>query len=200
MLVADGLSRIDGTLGELDEFRVNSARVRLRGLDDLLVAAAGGLSTWSRAALNALAVFPVMLGVAAGGRALGLADGWMIAAALLAALPAFPLGTMGIERLNRLADRRRLARAPRPERPFRVTVLTPARLLAVPEELLQARVRLVSAALRQVPPAEWTVARLTEQAADDRSVARIAHADLILCQAIDYLELYLAEQSVGRTA
>jgi PPE-repeat protein len=63
------------------------------------------------------------------------------------------------------------------------------------EPLLQARVRLVSAALRQVDSRRWRSPYLAHLAAEHRSIARIAEADRLLCQAVNYLEIYLDEHT-----
>jgi hypothetical protein len=104
-------------------------------------------------------------------------------------------------RLAEFVNRRRMARAARAAQaaqPFRVSVVVPGRLDEVPEPLLAARVMLVSAALRQVESRHWRVPHLVRLAGTDRSLSRIAEADLLLCQAIDYLEIYVAEQEPGR--
>jgi hypothetical protein len=197
-LVADGLARLDETVGGLDQFWVTSARSRLKSLDGMLVAAAGGLSGWSRTLIGAALAFPVLWAVAAGARGLGFAPAWTIVTTTV----ALAAGTPGLLALNnRLAgfvNRRRMARAAPAIQPSRVSVVGPGRLDEVPESLLAARVLLVAAALRQVDSRHWRVPYLVRLAGTDRSLSRIAEADLLLCQAIDYLEIYVAEQELGR--
>jgi hypothetical protein len=197
-LVADGLSQLHGTFGELDQFWLNSARGRLNSIDDLLVASAGGLSAWSRTLIGLLVEFVVVGGTAAGTRALGFSPGWVVTSAVAVLAPVLPLVALANSRLARLLNRRRLARAPQPARPFRVTVLTKGRLTEVPEPLLQARVRLVSAILRQAGSRRWRVSALRYPAVHDRRLAWLADADSQLCQGIDYLEIYLVGPARGR--
>ena len=238
VLVADGRDRLDGTHGTLDEFWLNSARDRLREADELLLNAAGGWSGGARTVMSCLVVFPVIWGIAAGGRALGLAAGWVIAAAVLGAALMSPLLSLLNEHLGNRADQRRLARTARPPRPgpgHRTEVpdepprtrfgaghlaevpdelrrgtgqpdellrarLGPGHLAEVPDELMRARVRLVSAALRRAGSRRWTVPVLVRLASDDRPIIRLAAADRALCQAVDFLEIHLAEQRMKRAA
>jgi hypothetical protein len=197
-LVADGLARLDGTFGGLDQYWASSARSRLKSLDDMLVAAAGGLSGWSRTLIGAAMAFPVAWAVAATARLAGFAPVWAIVSTVLALGAFTPVLLAVTNRLAGLVNRRRMARAPRPVQPFRLAVVTPGWLDDVPEPLLAARVMLVSAALRQVESRHWRVPYLVRLAGSDRSISRIAEADLLLCQAIDYLEIYVAEQELGR--
>ena len=240
VLVADGRDRLDGTRGTLDEFWLNSARDRLREADELLLNAAGGWSGGARTVMSCLVVFPVIWGIAAGGRALGLAAGWVIAAAVLGAALMSPLLSLLNERLGNRADQRRMARTARPPRPgghrtevpdelrrdtgqpdelrrdtgqpdellrgtgqldeLRRGRVGPGHLAEVPDELLRARVRLVSAALRRAGSGRWTVPVLVRLASDDRPIIRLAAADRALCQAVDFLEIHLAEQRMKRAA
>jgi hypothetical protein len=197
-LVADGLARLDGTLGGLDQYWVSSARSRLRSLDAILVAAAGGLSGWSRTLISAALAFPLAWAVAATARTAGFAPVWVIVSTVLALGGSTPVLLAVTDRVAGYVNRRRMTRAPRPAQPFRLTVVTPGVLDDVPEPLLAARVMLVSAALRQVGSGHWRVPHLVRLAGSDRSISRIAEADLLLCQAIDYLEIYVAEQELGR--
>ncbi|WIM95208.1 hypothetical protein ACTOB_007289 [Actinoplanes oblitus] len=64
-------------------------------------------------------------------------------------------------------------------------------LVAVPASLERARVRLVSAALHRAGPANWPVPALRRAVAADPVLGRLAHADLLLCQAVDCLDRYL---------
>lgn len=227
VLVRDGLDRLDAEAGDAEQFWVASARHRLVSLDDVLVSAAGGLSAWSRTLISSAVAFPLLWAVATGVRALGTGSGWVIVttvAALAVAMPALLATTAGISRaVNRRrmsrphADTGRIPRQRDPEArpPAHDGAANGGRRSASPawggsapdgkgdrtepivDVLLRARVRLVSAALRQVPPKRWRVGRLARLAADDRSVGRIADADLLLCQAIDFIEIYGADRKPG---
>ncbi|AEV87877.1 hypothetical protein ACWT_6866 [Actinoplanes sp. SE50] len=64
-------------------------------------------------------------------------------------------------------------------------------LVAVPFALERARVQLVSAGLRHAGRANWHTPALHRAMTTDPVLARLADADLLLCQAIDCLERYL---------
>jgi hypothetical protein len=197
-LVADGLSRLHGTVGELDQFWLDSARNRLKSIDDHLVAAAGGLSPWSRTGIAAAVMFGVAWLAATGGRAIGFPAGWVITTAVVALLAVVPLLHRANNKVGGWLNRWRLARAPRPNRPVRVTALAKGRLTEMPEALLRARVRLVSTILRAAGSRRWQVPALRHLAAHDRRIRRLAEADRQLCQSIDYLEIYLDGPARGR--
>jgi hypothetical protein len=194
-LVAEGLGQLDSTL---DDYFVNSARHRLRDLDAMLVAAAGGLSVWSRLAIGVPLTFAAVWAASAGAHAAGLPAAWVIVAAVLVLMGVQSLVGRVTDRISASVDRRRMARAPRPAQPFRVTVVTPGELTEVPDALPRARVRLVSAALRQVDRDRWRSPALLRLVRSDPRFSRIAEADLLLCQSIDYLQIYLAEQRLRR--
>ena len=190
-LVAEGLSHLDGTVGDLDQYWLNSARGRLRTVDDLLVAAAGGLGGWARTGITGVALFLAGWATAAGTSALGFSPAWVIVTTVLVAiLVDLPL-RRAIFPLADALDRRRLTRAARPARPLPLGPPRTDGLGPVLEPLLQARVRLVSAALRQVDSRLWRSPYLAHLAAEHHSIGRLAEADLLLCQAIDYLEIYV---------
>ena len=210
-LVADGLSHLDGTVGELDQYWLNSARARLRSVDGFLVAAAGGTSGWTRTGISAVAMLLTGWATAAGTIAVGFSPAWVIVTTVfVAALVDLPVRKVTFPLADAL-DRRRLARAAQPSRAglsadrlgpdgLGAARLGAARLGAdglgaVLEPLLQARVRLVSAGLRQVDSRRWRSPYLAHLAAEHRSIRRIAEADVLLCQAIDYLEIYLDEHT-----
>jgi hypothetical protein len=198
-LVADGLSELHGTFGEFDQIWLNSARNRLKTIDEYLVAAAGGLAPWSRLGIGAVVSFGVVWAIATGCRAIGFSTGWVITSGLAVLIPVLSLVEWANTRLAKLLNRRRLARAPRPIRPFRVTVVTKGRLTEVPEALLLARVRLVSTILRETGSRRWRVSTLRFLAVEDRRrISRLTEADLRLCQSIDYLEIYLDGPARGR--
>ena len=194
-LVADGLSRLHGTVGELDQFWLDSARNRLKTIDDQLVAAAGGLSSWSRTGISAAVVLGVAWLTATGCRAIGFPAGWVITTTVIALLAAVPFVHRANNRIAGSLNRWRLARAPfHPP----VGVTTKARLTEVPEALLRARVRLVSTILRTAGSRRWQVPALRHLAEHDRRIRRLAEADRQLCQSIDYLEIYLDGPARGR--
>jgi hypothetical protein len=65
-------------------------------------------------------------------------------------------------------------------------------LADLPDVLGRARVRLVSAALRQVGSKRWRVPYLRRAVAVEPAMFFLSRADELLCQSIDYLEEYLA--------
>ncbi|MDI6103178.1 hypothetical protein QLQ12_31680 [Actinoplanes sp. NEAU-A12] len=67
-------------------------------------------------------------------------------------------------------------------------------LADVPDALLHARVRLVSAALRHVGADSWTAPQLRRAIRTDPVTRRLAHADQLLCQAIDCVERCLGDR------
>jgi hypothetical protein len=62
------------------------------------------------------------------------------------------------------------------------------------EGLLRARIRLVSAALRQAGAGNWAAPRLRRMIRTDQVIRRLAHADQLLCQAVDCIERHLDDQ------
>ena len=70
-------------------------------------------------------------------------------------------------------------------------------LAGVPGLLLTARVRLVSATLRQAGSGRWSPPELRHAARTDPAVRRLAEADLQLCQAVDCLERYVDDLAKG---
>jgi hypothetical protein len=62
------------------------------------------------------------------------------------------------------------------------------------EGLLRARVRLVSAGLRQAGADNWAAPRLRRAIRTDPVIRRLAHADQLLCQAVDCFERHLGDQ------
>ncbi|WP_433296355.1 hypothetical protein ACQP2F_38185 [Actinoplanes sp. CA-030573] len=255
-LVAGGLERLERDRAAGDApYWVESARLRLHGLDEVLASAAGGLSAWSRALVGAVIVFPLVWSTATGARAIGFGPAWVIVTAVVTLVAAtLPIAALN-QRLSAAVDRRRMRRAT-----ARATARTstPAAGVAAPsaagvaaqaagvaapsaagvaaqatagvaaqptagvaaqaagvaaqasivsekdevvDVLLRARVRLVSSALRQVPSRYWQAAHLAGLARNDPSINRISHADLLLCQAIDFLEIGAAhgeETDAGR--
>ncbi|WP_433826657.1 hypothetical protein ACQP2E_31785 [Actinoplanes sp. CA-015351] len=98
-------------------------------------------------------------------------------------------------RVRMTLGRRRLARHPAPD----IAGHTPRRpgLVIVPETLLHARVRLVSATLRHVGTGRWNAQELQRAARADPVTKRLAEADLLLCQAVDCMERYLDDLAKG---
>jgi hypothetical protein len=66
-------------------------------------------------------------------------------------------------------------------------------LAGVPDRLLRARVRLVSAALRHVGAGSWSAPELRRAIRTDPVVRRLAEADQLLCQAVDCVERHLGD-------
>ena len=181
-LVAEASNRLSP---DLDDPRVLAVRKRLEAVDAALVAAAGGVSEWAGRAVELLLAFGVSWGVAAAAGAIGFGTAWVIVTTVLVLLSVLTLAAKIGLRIGEALGPRRLARVRRPVRVGRG-------LTAVRDELLHARVRLVSAALRQVDSRRWQAPYLLWKVDDDRALRRIAHADLLLCQAIDHLEACLA--------
>lgn len=192
--MADGLAQFEELAAGSEEFWVLSALVRVRGLDGMLVAAAGGLSAWSRTLISAAIAFPLLWAVAWAGGAIGLGAAWVIATTVLALGVAMPGLLWVTGRISRTVDSRRMGATPPGGG------ITKGDLEQVTEVLTQARVRLVSAALRRAGKRRWTAAELARLARTDRVISRIADVDLLLCQAIDFLEIHAAEQRSGRSA
>ena len=182
-LVAAGRER----MGELDDYWLNSVRARLASIDELLIRAAGGLGGWSRQAIGAGSMALAALVGGAGAEALGFSTFWVVAGAWLVALVVeVPVRGWAARRAVVIA-RRRLERAAGPAEAVRV-----GGLADLPEVLARARVRLVSAALREAGSKHWQVARLRGAVAVEPTMRWLAQADQLLCQSIDYLEEYLA--------
>ena len=187
-LVAGVLSHLDGAVGDLDQYWLNSARHRLRSADGFLVAAAGGITGWTRTGISAVAMLLTGWATAAGTTAAGFSPAWVIVTTVfVAALVDYPVRRATFPLADAL-DRRRLART---ARPLPAAKPGPGELDAALVPRLLARVRLVSAALRQVDSRRWHSPYLAHLTAEHRSIRRIAEADLLLCQAIDFLEIYL---------
>ncbi|GIF18228.1 hypothetical protein BJ973_008809 [Actinoplanes tereljensis] len=193
-LVADALARLEEISGSAEEYWVRSALARVRGMDGMLVAASGGLSGWSRTLISAVLAFPLLWAVAWASAAIGAGSLWVIVITVLALGVAMPGLLWVTGRISRLVDGRRMGAGPRAGEAGK------GDLDEVIEVLVRARVRLVSAALRQVGSRRWDAARLARLARTDRAINRIADADMLLCQAIDFLEIHAAEQQVRRAA
>jgi hypothetical protein len=180
-MVAAGRERV----GELDEYWINSARVRLASVDELLIAAAGGLGPWARTSIGAAAM---LVGATVGAvAARGLPTFWVVTCAwVLAALVQLPARRWAARRALVIA-RRRLERAAGP-----IDAIPAGGLADLPEVLARARVRLVSAALREAGPRHWQVPHLRSLMAVEPTMVWLARADELLCQSIDYLEEYLS--------
>ncbi|BAL91963.1 hypothetical protein AMIS_67430 [Actinoplanes missouriensis 431] len=189
-LVSHGLAEVTSA-NEIGQFWVRSACARLAAIDTLLTEAAGaGAATGVRAlSLGAASIGAVLL-TASLARA---SVAGMVAAAALILVALAGVTPWAAHRARMVAGRRRLARLPAPAVPWH----TPVRpgLISVPEELQQARVRLVSAVLRHVGADRWTAPELRLAARTDPVTRRLAGADLLLCQALDCLERYLFDIS-----
>ncbi|GIE80486.1 hypothetical protein Aph02nite_64360 [Actinoplanes philippinensis] len=211
-LVADGLGDI-GDAGDTGQVWLRSAAARLAVFDGVITEAAGVLAGPARVIVVTVAVFAVVAGSAALAAALGI--GTLIGAgvALVILLAALPPAARGI---YPVIGRRRLARVPLPRssRPPAPPATSPSRswaaepaagrgpevaavsesgLAGVPDRLLRARVRLVSAALRQVGADSWTAPELRRAIRTDPVVRRLALADQLLCQAVDCAERHLGD-------
>jgi hypothetical protein len=220
-LVADGLAEI-GDAGDTGQVWLRSATARLTAFDQVVTEAAGVLAAPTRLILVTLATFLVVAGSAALAGALGLGSGGTLALSGTTLLIMFATLPWAGRHVYTLTGRRRLARAAarptraaaRParaaahlaraaDRPARAADrLSPrpvratppeAGLAGVPDRLLQARVRLVSAALRQAGAGNWSAPELRRAIRTDPVVRRLAHADQLLCQAVDCVERHLGD-------
>jgi hypothetical protein len=185
-LVGAGRDRVAEACGTDDHPWLAGIRARLDALaDDLLVTAAGGLATPARVALEIAAALGCGAAVAGLTTVLGLGPAWVITVTAIAVVAAVVGVAPLIERLSVARDRRRAVPAVSPS--------LPARLDHVPGDLRRARVQLVSAALRYAGRRErWRSPALRSLISSDRAARRLARADVVLCQAIDQLDTYLA--------
>jgi hypothetical protein len=206
-LVADGLAEI-GDAGDTGQVWLRSATARLTAFDQVVTEAAGVLAAPTRLILVTLATFLVVAGSAALAGALGLGSGGTLALSGTTLLIMFATIPWAGRHAYTLTGRRRLARAAarparaaaRPARAAARLSLRPVRatspeadLAVVPDRLLQARVRLVSAALRQAGAGNWSAPELRRAIRTDPVVRRLAHADQLLCQAVDCVERHLGD-------
>ncbi|MBO3735966.1 hypothetical protein [Actinoplanes flavus] len=184
-LVAEGLAGVGDAAGA-GQVWLRSACTRLTSLDGVLVEAAGVVATpvWV-VAVSAVTFAVVVLSAAVAGM-LGLGVTGALALPGTALLGALAAGPWAARRVHIALGRRRLGPVPSPA-PGAAT------LTEVSEQLLRARVRLVSAALRRAGADHWTVPHLRRAMRTDPVVRRLAHADLLLCQAIDCLDRYLGD-------
>jgi hypothetical protein len=219
-LVADGLAEI-GDAGDTGQVWIRSATARLTALDGVLTEAAGVLATPARVIALTIATFLVVTGSAtlAGHLALTPAGTLAVSAAALlimsAALPRasrYGYRWLGRRRLARAAERLHRpspstgpatggpagTAAPGAQPPGHGLTDPPGhdtRPLehGMPERLLRGRVRLVSAALRHVGADNWSAPELRRAIRTDPLVRRLAHADQLLCQAVDCVERHLGD-------
>ncbi|WP_328460982.1 hypothetical protein OHA21_31320 [Actinoplanes sp. NBC_00393] len=197
-LVADGLAEVTGASGDAGQFWVRSACARLTAVDAVLVEAAGGLAGPVQAIAATVVSFGAVALTAALAQAAGLGLGGVLVVAAVVLLALFGVASRLCRPVRMALGRRRLARAGTPPLGARTLhVSAHIGLIVVPDELLRARVRLVSATLRQVGSRHWSVPELRLAARTDPTVRRLAHADLLLCQAIDCLERYLDDLAKG---
>ncbi|MBG0560100.1 hypothetical protein [Actinoplanes aureus] len=190
-LVGDGLAEVTGAAGDPGQFWIRSACARLTALDGVLVEAAGGLATPVIAAAATVVSFGAVALSAALAQAAGLSGIAVLVVVGLVLVTLLGAASRMSRRLRVALGRRRLDRAGTPPlgaRPHDASAHVG--LIVVPDALLRARVRLVSATLRQAGSRHWTVPELRTAARTD-PLRRLAHADLLLCQAIDCLERYL---------
>ncbi|HEX6682199.1 MAG TPA: hypothetical protein VF062_05365 [Candidatus Limnocylindrales bacterium] len=93
--------------GDDDNARAADVRERLDMCDDALVRAAGGVPTWLRTLIGALSVGSVVWLVASGTHLIGLQPGWVITAAVAAAMAMGWPWYLAITALPRRLGRRR---------------------------------------------------------------------------------------------
>jgi hypothetical protein len=184
-LVADGLAGIGGS-GDAGQIWLRTAHARLTALDTPLAEAAGVPSAPVRVAAMTAMTFLVVAGSAALAAAAGLAAGGVLAVAGLAVAIGLAATAWAGPRAYAVVGRWRLARRARP-------AAVPSGPGEVPDVLLRARVRLVSAALRHAGTGNWTTPQLRRAIRTDPVVRRLAHADLLLCQAIDCVERFVGD-------
>ncbi|BEL12068.1 hypothetical protein Q0Z83_102590 [Actinoplanes sichuanensis] len=185
VMVADGLAEI-GDAGDAGQVWLRSATARLTAFDGVLTEAAGVLAGPTRVLVLTLATFLLVAGSTALAGALGLGTGGVLALAggtLLIAAAAAPWASRHV---YSLIGRRRLSRTT----PGPAAEAGPAGL---PERLSRARVRLVSAALRQAGAGNWSAPELRRAIRTDPVVRRLAYADQLLCQAVDCVERHLGD-------
>lgn len=212
-LVADGLAEM-GHAGDTGQVWIRSACARLTALDGVLTEVAGVLAAPVQVAAVTVATFLVVAGSAAGASALGLTGGGILAVSGVALLLLFAAVPYTGRRVFLLIGRRRLALAAvsPPRRPAMASLPAPSPsdppvpetpvlgrrpeigLARATDRLLRARVRLVSAALRQAGSGNWTAPQLRRAIGTDPVIRRLAHADQLLCQAVDCLERHLVDQ------
>jgi hypothetical protein len=209
-LVADGLAEI-GDAGDTGQVWIRSATARLTALDGVLTEAAGVLAAPTRVIAVTVVTFLVVAGSAALAGMLGLGSGGILAVTGTALLIAFTVTPRAGRHVRTGIGRRRLARAATRLSPVPGRTAPPPRadrerarptpsdgsagtgLAGVPDLLLRARVRLVSAALRQVGAGNWSAPELRRAIRTDPVVRRLAHADQLLCQAVDCVERHLGD-------
>jgi hypothetical protein len=178
--------RLRAAVGDTDEFWIATALSRLSVVEDRLFRAVGELGGWTRTLLALPAMLAGAAVTALVTRALGVPVLWIVVCSwVVAAAVEFPVRGR-LTRLSPSLGRRRLDRfavRPAPE--------GTADLTALPEALARARVRLVSAALREAGSKHWRPPYLSRAVALQPVLFRLAEADMLLCQAIDCLEIYL---------
>lgn len=179
-LVAEGRSRVSAA-------GLFTVADRLDVVDTLLVRATGGLSRWTRVVLTvltaaALTGLVTLLGAELGLNALGLVPLALVTQALGGGLATRLLGP-----LDSALNRRRLSRALR----LPATSCGPG----LREPLIQARIRLVSTALRRTDSRRWRSPYLRVLVGDEPAMGLLAEADLMLCEAVDRLEVLLSDRA-----
>ncbi|KUL21769.1 hypothetical protein [Actinoplanes awajinensis] len=189
-LLADGLAQITRSTDDLEQFWIRSACARLTETDAVLAEAATG----GAGLISLLVTTAVSFGVVAGVAALARLAGAGAAGVLVASGVLLVTTLRLLPALRSVLARRSVAAAARhvvPTVPMRSFGLAQYGFAEVPEPLVRARVQLVSATLRQAGSANWPLPALRLAVPADPVLARLAHADLLLCQAIDCLERYL---------
>lgn len=181
--VADAADRL--TSGDR---RVRAAHDRLVEIDRVIGSATGGVPDGLRRAAEPVLAFPAGWGAATAATAAGLPGPWVIVTTVLVVMLTLWAAAVAGDRLHR-----RRSDAVRRARP----VSARRDLVAVHADLVDARVRLVSAGLRRLDPAHWRAAHLVPRIGADRVLREVAHADLLLCQAVDHLERCLGEEAAA---
>ncbi len=181
-LIAESFDEIVRTADDLDQFWIRSACGRLAEADAMLATVPGRRS----GPISVLITTVVTAGVVAGSAALVRAAGGGPVVALVLAVLLLIVAFQVAGLLRRRGAAPVLPEVPKAPGPG---------LIEVPFALERARVRLVSAGLRRAGRANWRTPALRRALSDDPASARIAEADLLLCQAIDCLERYLDDLS-----
>lgn len=172
---------------DFDQHWLRTAETDLTSMDRQLTAAAE-----PRYRLRLPTVILIAVGVAAAVatsvRALGFPAFWIIACAWLAAdLTNSAFSRWPARRVAAKIGRWRLDRRRVPTEP-----VAPGDLAGLLRELRRARVRLVAAGLREAGPAGAYLAQIAPR---EHYLYAVVIADVMLCQAIDHIDLYRHQQT-----
>lgn len=182
--------------GGVDHPRVSTARNRLDALEGALTSAAGGLSSITRTIIDVVVLAVVGWTTATfTGTALHLSSSWAIAVTLGVVLAAFWPCWFLTNRVAWLVNRRRLASAEPVWKAAPLLGATPDGVFDVLRSLLAARRNLIATANRQ-SAGRMHAAMVRTPAGFLRARERwpavywLSYADLMLCQAIDSIEIW----------